>query len=386
MNAFGSLCLLVLFSTLGGLSLNAQTNVYGSPSDWGSHNLQLSSENASKSAFAQYEYLTDFDMVQCAWLTLVAPHDGMLSISAPSNTNAYDIVVFRAETADFNQELKLGNAFLLSAHKLAAGKELSMSSNTAQAGFESSLFQVLKGQTVLIFVNSAKEGVINLNSELKRANNLEARKLIVPFEYRKNTSSKTMRVVVRDGVTGLPIKARINIQGLKGIDNIYNASDFTFDLVNSKSASIACDAPGYFNKDIELKMTPGVDNVITIKLMPFSSALSMRLDGVQFKEGSADPLPTAYKDLDKLVDFMNSNPGIDIEIQGHVNAPNSQSKAAQKLSERRAKFVYDYLVSKGVDPKRMTYVGYGNTAMLYQNPKNEDEERANRRVEIKIIE
>jgi outer membrane protein OmpA-like peptidoglycan-associated protein len=381
----------ILFSALFmcfGLNNYAQTQTtgFGEPTEWGAQIVALSADNQIKSVFAQYEFLSDFGMDQCAWVLFVAPHDGLLSLSAPADKNPYEIAVFRAETSDFNVELKSENAFLLGAHKLAAGKELKMDAKTNQDGFAPSLFQILKGQSILVYINASSADKVNFNIDLKSANNLEARKAMVPFEYRKNTSSKTLKVVVRDGITGLPLKARINIQGLKGIDNVYNASDFTFDLVSSKSASISCDAPGYFNKDIELKLIPGKDNLVTIKLLPFSSVLNMRLDGVQFKEGSADPLPTAYKDLDKLVDFMNSNPSIQIEIQGHVNAPNSQSKGAQKLSEKRAKFVYDYLVSKGVDAKRMTFVGYGNTVMLFDNPKNEAEERANRRVEIKILD
>lgn len=364
----------------------AQVQMFGEPVEWGSQSVTLKAENQINAAFSQYEFLSDFGMEHCAWVLLVAPHDGILSVSAPAAKNPYEIIVFRAETVDFNQELKLENAFVLGAQRIASGKELKIDSKANQNDIAQSLFEVLKGQTVLVFINAAKPGDLNFNVDLKHVNGLEARKVLVPFEYRKNKASKTLKIVVRDAVTGLPLKARINIQGLKGIDNVYNASDFIFDLVSSKSASISCDAPGYFNRDIELKLTPGKDNLVTIKLVPFSSALNMRLDGVQFKEGSADPLPSVFKDLDKLVDFMNSNPSIQIEIQGHVNAPNSQSKAAQKLSEKRAKFVYDYLISKGVEPKRMSFVGYGNSAMLFSDPKNEAEERANRRVEIKILD
>ena len=135
-----------------------------------------------------------------------------------------------------------------------------------------------------------------------------------------------------------------------------------------------------------MKLTAGVNNVVTVKLSPLSSNENMRLDGVQFKEGTAEPLPSAYQELNKLVDFMRQNPKIQIEIQGHVNAPNNEGRAAQKLSEKRAKVVFDYFVEKGIDPKRMTFVGYGNSAMIFVDPKNDEEERANRRVEIKILD
>jgi len=378
---------LILSLSIGAFSkLQSQTNPIGNPVEWGQQSVALSPENAIKSALFQYDYLSDYGMENCAWVLLTASHDGIVSLSAPMNKDAYEIAIFRAETIDFEKELKSESAFLLGAQKVAIGKTLDLNLNANSDEFEPSLFEILKGQSVLVYINSTRGKSVNFNVDFKRSNSLEARKSLVPFEYRKTPSSKSLKVVVRDAVTGLPIKARINVQGLKGIDNVYNASDFTFDLVTSKAASISCDAQGYYTRDVELKLVPGVDNVVTIKLSPFSSDVNMRLDGVQFKEGSAEPLPSAYQELNKLVDFMFANPKISIEIQGHVNAPNNESKAALKLSEKRAKFVYDYLISKGVDAKRMTYVGYGNSEMIFQNPKNEEEERANRRVEIKILD
>lgn len=361
-------------------------NITTIPSEWGGQSANLSPQNAIKSGFANYDFLDDFGMENCAWVLFVAPYDGVISITAPIAKDAYEIIAFKGETNDFNLELRSASAFLLGAQKVSIGKALSLDANTDSDNFDPALFEILKGQCVLVFVNSIKGSAINFNAELKRSSTIEARKLLVPFEYRKTPASKTLKVVVRDDVTGLPVKARINVQGLKGIDNVYNASDFTFDLVTSKAASISCDAPGYFNRDIELKLIPNINNVVTIKLSPLSSNENMRLDGVQFKEGTAEPIPSAYQELNKLVDFMKANPKISIEIQGHVNAPNNESRAAQKLSEKRAKVVFDYLVEKGIDPKRMTYVGYGNSSMIYNDPKNEEEERANRRVEIKILD
>jgi outer membrane protein OmpA-like peptidoglycan-associated protein len=386
MNTFRFL-LLSVFGVVG-IQVYAQTPsvIPTSPTEWGSQSLKLSPENTLNNGFFQYDMLGDFGMENCAWVLLVAPYDGVLSIAAPVSKDPYEMATFRAETTDYAQELKSANAFLLGAQKIALGKALNLDSNTDPDNFDAALFEIMKGQSVLIFVNSIKGKEVNFNTELKRNASIEPRKLLIPFEYRKTPASKSLKVVVRDAVTGLPVKARINVQGLKGIDNVYNASDFTFDLVTSKVASMSCDAPGYFNRDIELKLTAGVNNVVTVKLSPLSSNENMRLDGVQFKEGTAEPLPSAFQELNKLVDFMRQNPKIQIEIQGHVNAPNNESRAAQKLSEKRAKVVYDYLVEKGIDPKRMTFVGYGNSAMIFVDPKNDEEERANRRVEIKILD
>ncbi len=380
---------LMKFSTVFGFCLVASStfaNIPNTPEEWGNASLNLSSENAIKNSFVNYDYLDAYGMENCAWLLLTAPYDGVFTLTFPASKDAYEVAVFRAETQDFANELRSANAFLLGAQKVAIGKALTFDANLESDDFDPALFELLKGQSVLVYLNSVKGKTINFTSELKRNAKLEARKVMVPFEYRKTPASKSLRIVVRDAVTGLPVKARINIQGLKGIDNVYNATDFTFDLVASKNASISCDAQGYFNQEVELKLVPNVDNVVTIKLSPFAALESMRLDGVQFKEGTAEPIPSAYQELNKLVDFMRANPTIRIEIQGHVNAPNNESRAAQKLSEKRAKFVYDYLVEKGIDPKRMEYVGHGNSFMIHSDPKNEQEERENRRVEIKILD
>jgi outer membrane protein OmpA-like peptidoglycan-associated protein len=58
----------------------------------------------------------------------------------------------------------------------------------------------------------------------------------------------------------------------------------------------------------------------------------------------------------------------------------------KKLSQSRAKTVYKYLVSSGIDKNRLTYQGYGNEFMKYPEPKNLQEEQANRRVEIMVLD
>ena len=57
---------------------------------------------------------------------------------------------------------------------------------------------------------------------------------------------------------------------------------------------------------------------------------------------------------------MNSNPKMKIDLQGHTDAQGDDAHNLD-LSKRRAKSVYEYLVKQGVDAKRMTHEGYGET-------------------------
>jgi flagellar motor protein MotB len=51
----------------------------------------------------------------------------------------------------------------------------------------------------------------------------------------------------------------------------------------------------------------------------------------------------------------------------------------------RARTIYEQLIERGIDSKRLVFKGYGNTEMLFPRAKNDEEESANRRVEIKIM-
>jgi outer membrane protein OmpA-like peptidoglycan-associated protein len=51
----------------------------------------------------------------------------------------------------------------------------------------------------------------------------------------------------------------------------------------------------------------------------------------------------------------------------------------------RAVAVKNFLIENGIEMNRIQYLGYGNSKMIYPDPKIEDEHSANRRVEIKIM-
>jgi outer membrane protein OmpA-like peptidoglycan-associated protein len=88
-------------------------------------------------------------------------------------------------------------------------------------------------------------------------------------------------------------------------------------------------------------------------------------------------------ELDKLVSFLTFNKTLRIQLSGHTDNVGDK-KMNQLLSQNRAKSVYDYLITNGIDAKRLTYVGYGDTRPKVKN--DSDENRAiNRRTEFKVI-
>ena len=56
----------------------------------------------------------------------------------------------------------------------------------------------------------------------------------------------------------------------------------------------------------------------------------------------------------------------------------------QDLSQRRAESAVSYILSKGIDQNRISAKGYGESQLLIQNAKTEDEHQVNRRTEFKV--
>ena len=106
------------------------------------------------------------------------------------------------------------------------------------------------------------------------------------------------------------------------------------------------------------------------------------LEDIQFEFDSSVLLFNAKQELDKWVVVLKNNPALKIIIQGHICCiPRDDIW----LSSKRAKAVLDYFVLKGIDSKRMQYIGYGSTRPKFKIPeKNGYEALMNRRVEIVI--
>jgi outer membrane protein OmpA-like peptidoglycan-associated protein len=98
--------------------------------------------------------------------------------------------------------------------------------------------------------------------------------------------------------------------------------------------------------------------------------------------------PDAAVELDKLVKLLKDNPNIDIEMGSHTDSRGSDAYN-MVLSDKRAKAAVDYLVFRGIDPKRLKWKGYGETMHVNKCSNNvhcsEEEHQKNRRTEFKVI-
>ena len=94
-------------------------------------------------------------------------------------------------------------------------------------------------------------------------------------------------------------------------------------------------------------------------------------------------VPLTPEQRDTLVELLEKNPALKIELGGHTDNV-GRPEDNQRLSEQRAKAVYDYIVGKGVAANRLTYKGYGETQPVATND-TEEGRGENRRTEIKVL-
>jgi len=110
---------------------------------------------------------------------------------------------------------------------------------------------------------------------------------------------------------------------------------------------------------------------------------SIVLDNIYYDLDKADIREDAALELDKLVVILEDNPNISIELSSHTD-DRASVDYNQDLSQRRAESAVSYILSKGIDQNRVSAKGYGESQLLIQNAKTEDEHQVNRRTEFKV--
>lgn len=108
------------------------------------------------------------------------------------------------------------------------------------------------------------------------------------------------------------------------------------------------------------------------------------LDDVHFDVNKASLRKASYTELNELVDYLERKPGIRVEIAGHTDNT-GEDDFNQKLSQRRADRVKQYLVSQGIDSGRVEAKGYGEDQPIAPN-NTEKGRQQNRRTEVRILE
>lgn len=105
--------------------------------------------------------------------------------------------------------------------------------------------------------------------------------------------------------------------------------------------------------------------------------------GILFDIDKAELRSQAQDNLTELATVLKKYKDTEILVQGHTDSTGSESYN-QKLSEKRAAKVAEYIVEKGVNKPRLTAVGYGEELPQADNATSAGRQQ-NRRVEVAIF-
>lgn len=126
--------------------------------------------------------------------------------------------------------------------------------------------------------------------------------------------------------------------------------------------------------------TPFVQDILLNKI---SAGKTLILENVFFETDSFALKNESHIELNKLADLLKANPKVKIEIGGHTDNTGNELYNL-KLSEQRAKSVYDYLITQNIAALQLSYKGYGMEKPIADND-SETGRAKNRRTEIMVV-
>jgi len=153
------------------------------------------------------------------------------------------------------------------------------------------------------------------------------------------------------------------------------------------SYALSVQKPGYlfYSESFDVESAKDVDNPqqLNVYLSPLKAGEKIVLKNIFFATDSFELKRESYAELNTIVELLKNNPDLKVEIGGHTDNVGSREYNI-RLSENRAKSVYDYLTGKGIEQERLKYKGYGFSEPVATN--DSDEGRAkNRRTEMKVL-
>jgi len=201
------------------------------------------------------------------------------------------------------------------------------------------------------------------------------------FEFRKLQAGKNYMVNVDENDARLNGMDKLFIADVKGkivkelVRNKYKG--FSFNILESEKGNlkqIYVDDP--WLEVLELKDKKNKEQITIVENVYYG------LNEHKFNDAG-------QRVMDKVVQIMNANPNLNIELSSHTDS-RAADKFNQNLSQKRAKFAVDYIISKGIDKKRLLAVGFGESKLINKCGNNvtctEEEHAQNRRTEFKIVD
>ena len=165
----------------------------------------------------------------------------------------------------------------------------------------------------------------------------------------------TVRIVVKDG---LNVKVPVKKDGT-----------YRVELERDIRYVMMASARGYLNQNYELHTGPEEKNetyIVDFFLSPISKPVV--IDNIFYDFDKATLRPESKKALDEMIKMLNDNPNVTIELGAHTDRKGTD-QYNERLAQRRAQSVVDYLIAGGIEAARLEAKGYGESVPKTINKK-----------------
>ncbi len=192
----------------------------------------------------------------------------------------------------------------------------------------------------------------------------------------EDTVKQTKKTEVRD-IWGVPTI----------MDSVFNSSANDYNLIGSdKIVLLMSNRQGGMGSDDIYRPAPFVAEreaeLLPDETIDEPKGFHWVLFFFDFNQATMKPEYEAQ--LDELVDAMKEFPGAIFEVSGHTDSRGADDYN-MKLSQRRADYIRNMLIQRGLSPDKLVSVGKGETEPVIPNATEEAEHEQNRRADIRII-
>ncbi len=214
----------------------------------------------------------------------------------------------------------------------------------------------------------------------------------IPKEIQEENKSTYAKGTVYNALTKARLSAKIELIDIKTnqvkqqVTSDPVTGEYILVLTEGSEYALKISKEGYlFSSSFFDYKSPKDFNplALDIYLTPIKSGASVVLNNIFFENNSYELEDKSATELESIDLFLTLNSTVSIELGGHTDDVGSDA-ANIELSQKRAKAVYDHLLTVGIAPSRLKFKGYGESKPVVAN--TNDENRAkNRRIEFKIL-
>ncbi len=210
---------------------------------------------------------------------------------------------------------------------------------------------------------------------------------------RKDFNMVTLSGRVINTKTGMRLEqgydVRMMINGVLLPDFAFNETDasYTLKLPAGYNYELVPRLINFYNKRETVDLTsaqPMTEITRNFYVTPIEVGQSVEIENIYFETGRAALKPESFPSLNALIEFLKEYPNVVVEIGGHTDNVGSAG-VNQRLSEQRAGAVAEYVISRGINARRIVSRGYGFSKPVASNATEEGRTR-NRRVDFTITD